>query len=287
MKVVSEVRGSYMKPTVQRPVVFVRVISGILLASVLALAPAPTFAQRGGAGAHAGGRPGVIRAPQGAQVPRAPGVHGPGTAIINRPIVNPAMPLRNPGTPFRGFFPSRPPRRFPIGTPGRFPISPIFGRPFFFGLGYTSTWFPSCNVFPGWGYGCGTLPPYYGYGPQVGYAPLQPTTSLEYSPVPNVYPPQGNLPADDFGVQAGVGGQLPQQILIYLKDGSVFAVGSYTVADGKLQYVTTYGGQNDIDLDQLDLQKTTDENAARGVTFTLTPPNPAPAPPGPITPPRQ
>ena len=62
------------------------------------------------------------------------------------------------------------------------------------------------------------------YGPQAGYSPLQPTTSLEYSPVPDVYPPQGNLPADDFGVQAGVGGQLPQQILIYLKDGSVFAV---------------------------------------------------------------
>ena len=279
-----------MKPTALH-LAILRVISGILFASALALAPALAFAQRsagGHAGIHVGGgRPGVIRAPQGAQVPRAPVagapvVRAPGAAGANRPImVNPVTPLRNPANPSRVFFPSRPPRRFT-----NFPVSPIFVRPLFFGAGYTSTWFPSCNVFPGWGYGCGTLPPYY-YGPQAGYSPLQPTTSLNYSPVPDVYPPQGNLPADDFGVQAGVGGQLPQQILIYLKDGSVFGVSSYTVADGKLHYVMIYGGQNDIDLDRLDLQKTTEENAARGVTFTLTPPSSAPATPGPITPPRQ
>jgi len=53
-------------------------------------------------------------------------------------------------------------------------------------------------------------------------------------------------------------------------------------------------------VDLLDLRKTIEANAARGVTFTLTPApsaapgasapaplGPAPAPPGPITPPRQ
>ena len=57
-------------------------------------------------------------------------------------------------------------------------------------------------------------------------------------------------------------------------------------ADGKLHYVTIYGGKSDIDLDRLDVQKTTDQNASRGVTFTLTPPDPAPAAPGPISPSR-
>jgi hypothetical protein len=273
-----------MKPSAPHSAICLKIFSGILFASLLAFAPALMFAQRGGAGGHAGvhtgGRPGVIRTPQAGQVPRAPVGRAPGAAGVNRPIiVNPAGPLRNPGTPFRVFFPPRPPRRFT-----NFPVSPIFVRPFFFGFGDTSTWFPSCNVFPGWGYGCGTLPPYYnGYGPQAGYSPLQPAILPEYSPQPNVYPPHGYLPADDFGVQAGVGGQLPRQILIYLKDGSVYAVASYTVSDGQLHYVTIYGGKSDIDLDRLDVQKTTDENASRGVTFTLTPPNPAPAAPGPIS----
>jgi hypothetical protein len=75
--------------------------------------------------------------------------------------------------------------------------------------------------------------------------------------------------------------------LLYLKDGSVFAISGYTVSDGKLHYKTGYGDQNDIDLNLLDLQKTIDENAQRGVTFTLTPPNPGPAAPGPIAPPGQ
>ena len=274
-----------MKPSAHHPAICLKIFSGILFASLLAFAPAPMFAQRG-AGGHAGGvhtgaRPGVIRAPQAGQVPRAPVVRAPGAAGVNRPIrVNPAEPLRNPGTPFRVFFPPRRPLRFT-----NFPVSPVFARPFFFGLGYTSTWFPSCNVFPGWGYGCGVLPPYYGYGPLAGYSPLQPAILPDYSPQPDVYySPQGYPPADDFGVQAGVGGQLPQQILIYLKDGSVYAVASYTVSDGKLHYVTIYGGKSDIDLDRLDVQKTTDQNASRGVTFTLTPPNPAPAEPGPISP---
>ena len=79
----------------------------------------------------------------------------------------------------------------------------------------------------------------------------------------------------------------------------MFAVGSYTVTDGQLRYVTAYGDKNDVAVDQLDLQKTIQANAARGVAFTLTPANPAagssspsplgpaPAPPGPITPPKQ
>lgn len=80
-------------------------------------------------------------------------------------------------------------------------------------------------------------------------------------------------------MEDNAGEQLPRKILLYLKDGSVFGVARYSIADGKLHYVTGYGGENDIDLDLLDVQKTIDNNAAHGVTFTLTPSPPAPAPP--------
>jgi len=78
----------------------------------------------------------------------------------------------------------------------------------------------------------------------------------------------------------------------------VFTIASYTVANGKLHYVTAYHEESDFEVVQLDVQKTIQANAARGVTFTLTPPSraaaagvpgplsPGPAQPGPINPPK-
>ncbi len=63
-------------------------------------------------------------------------------------------------------------------------------------------------------------------------------------------------------------------MLLYLKDGSSFAVSEYWLTEGKLHYFTSYGGENAVDQSQIDLQRTVDENAARGVAFTL---HPAPA----------
>ena len=68
-----------------------------------------------------------------------------------------------------------------------------------------------------------------------------------------------------------------QPLVLYLKDGSSYAVSRYWVQDGKLHYVTTYGGENTVALDQMNLQKTVDENAALGHAFTLTPGPGAPA----------
>jgi hypothetical protein len=56
-----------------------------------------------------------------------------------------------------------------------------------------------------------------------------------------------------------------------LKDGSSFAVSNYWLAGGKLHYVTSYGGDNSVDEAQVDLQRTVNENAARGVDFSLRP----------------
>ena len=71
--------------------------------------------------------------------------------------------------------------------------------------------------------------------------------------------------------------QQPTYVLLFLKDGSNFAVSDYWLSGGKLHYVTSYGGENAIDQSQLDLQRTVNENATRGVTFSLRP-QPAPAP---------
>src|SRR5438445_12720718 len=80
-----------------------KTICGILLASALALTPASTFAQRGAAGAHAGGaRPGVFRAPQ-APVVRDPAAEvrhpTPARPVITRLIITRPTGIR-PITPF-------------------------------------------------------------------------------------------------------------------------------------------------------------------------------------------
>lgn len=57
--------------------------------------------------------------------------------------------------------------------------------------------------------------------------------------------------------------------VLYMKDGSSYAVSDYWLAGGKLHYVTSYGGENTVDLAQLDVQKTVDVNAAAGRKFSL------------------
>jgi hypothetical protein len=58
-------------------------------------------------------------------------------------------------------------------------------------------------------------------------------------------------------------------IVIYLTDGTSYGVTDYWLTAGKFNYLTTYAGENSIPMEMLDLQKTVDENAARGMEFTL------------------
>ena len=60
-----------------------------------------------------------------------------------------------------------------------------------------------------------------------------------------------------------------QLFILYMKDGSSYAVSDYWLGGGKLHYVTSYGGENTVDLAQLDVQKTVDVNAAAGRKFSL------------------
>ncbi len=320
-----------MRSTAPLPAIVLRTTLGMLLACALAFVPAKTFGQRAAATGAAAARaraqmPAVVRVPQ-APVTLAPQARFPGAisrpagitpfsarSILIRPgatasITQPRSPLLASGA-LLGLRPPRP-----------LPISPIvLFNPYLatslFGYGFGGL-FP-CTF--GLGYGCGT-PGYYGYGfptpPQgvyptdPGYPPPDPnygaisgpsaTTSaaLQYNAVPADYSALANLPESNLSAIRGAGGPLDTDVLLYFKDGSVFTIASYTVASGRLRYVTSYGGKGDIEVVQLDVPKTIQANGARGVTFTLTPPpspakvtaapvppSPGPAEPGPIYPPK-
>jgi hypothetical protein len=244
---------------------------------------------------------------------------------MTRPMgMNPVAPFRGAVELFRNpltsplFFPTRP--RIPIR-----PIGPFLGTAGLFRLAYNPFLFPGCNPFLGFAYGCGILAPYFGYGGYNslgGYGPVYPgpayppdpvytppdtsaspapAVSLEYTPVLNQYPLVGNPSAQDLIGSSSITSQSRNETLLYLTDGTVFAVASYTVSDGELHYATAYGEKNDVLVDLIDLHKTIEANAELGVAFTLTPSatpatpgastppplGPAPAPEGPITPGRQ
>ena len=59
--------------------------------------------------------------------------------------------------------------------------------------------------------------------------------------------------------------------VLYLKDGYSVGVTDYWLENDELHYVTTYGGENAIPVDEIDLQRTVDENAARGAPFVFRP----------------
>jgi len=61
---------------------------------------------------------------------------------------------------------------------------------------------------------------------------------------------------------------LPMTLLL-LRDGSMYGLVDYSVANGQLHYTTTYGGQNSIALDRIDMEKTVQLNAERGIQFVL------------------
>jgi hypothetical protein len=62
--------------------------------------------------------------------------------------------------------------------------------------------------------------------------------------------------------------------LLQLRDGWMYGLVDYWVEDGQLHYKTTYGGQNSVELDRIDLEETVQLNADRGVQFVLRPKTP-------------
>jgi len=59
--------------------------------------------------------------------------------------------------------------------------------------------------------------------------------------------------------------------LLQLRDGTMYGLTDYWVEDGQLHYTTTYGGQDSIQLDRVDMEKTAELNSGRGVEFAPRP----------------
>jgi hypothetical protein len=186
--------------------------------------------------------------------------------------------------------PVPPHRVFNPGFGAPYYYSPAFG---FYPLGFYGGGF--CDPFSGFdpGFGCGGLgfgygfgygyPGYFGPGYDDSYSvgtTTGPTlydnetpasdSSGSYTPAPE----QGTDPSSQAGAPAP-----PPATLIYLKDGTSYEAMSYWLDAGKLHYITNYGGETTVDMGQLDLQRTVDENARIGVDFTLRPAAPVPASP--------
>ena len=216
--------------------------------------------------------------------------------------------ITEPRTPQRAFpRPPHVPRRQPIlagppflfSSPGFLFFSPTFG---FFGPGF------GCDPFWVTPFGCSSFSPlgidgfgYLGYGDYLGgygdmgygydngyYAPpsfdvtpQNPDEGASQEPAPSDWqnPPADNSSPDNSSV-ANENQQPAPDTIIYLKDGTSFAAKDYWLADGQLHYITSYGGENAVDLSAFDLERTTDENAKQGIAITLRPaPNPAPPQP--------
>jgi hypothetical protein len=78
-----------------------------------------------------------------------------------------------------------------------------------------------------------------------------------------------------------------QTVYLYRKDGLMFAANDYWVADNQVHYTVLNGGENTIDMRDFDVQRTIDENAKRGVGFSLraTPAGPSAGSPAAFLPP--
>ena len=194
----------------------------------------------------------------------------------------------------------------PRGHLRRYYGYPYYYSPYYFGgLGFGfggfdcfNPWDPFWSGFGWGGYDCfGAFDPYWGgygaaYGPGAyGYFD---NSSGNFSSSPNYQVFSGgadSAPDDSGAVDNNANGNVTYQnspqdmgvaadqsspseeqpFVLYMKDGSSYAVTRYWVQGGKLHYVTTYGGENVVALDQLNVQRTVDENAALGHTFTLAP----------------
>ena len=129
----------------------------------------------------------------------------------------------------------------------------------------------------GRGYGAG---PYYArgnYGYTSGDQAADESSDYEPPSAPGTYMPDALTPAQPEETPA----PLPVTLLA-LKDGTMYGVTDYWLEQGQLHYVASYGGQNSVPLDRVDIGKTVELNSANGLGFNLRSapaarPNPGPS----------
>jgi hypothetical protein len=130
-----------------------------------------------------------------------------------------------------------------------------FGAPLWWGSGW-----------PGWYGGPG-----YPYGLPYGY-------SLPYDLGPTYDSPTSSGPQSDDSSGSGAYRRTRNNsenssaiLLLYLKDGTMSSARDCWLAAGELHCTATDGSERVFELEAIDFQRTVDENAKRGVPFTLKP----------------
>ena len=189
-----------------------------------------------------------------------------------------------------------------IGGPGTNPIVPIVGSGRNQQFGNTFIFFPSgcwsCGF--GFGFGFGWWPGWWGWGwgwpgfwgwnspwwgwPGYGYGygsygyPYTASVQSDSYGYDNTNPSstdQNEYPAASTGTLGpgtaadGHTSNLRVPILIYMKDGAVYSVRDSWLRGGELHYVLMNGKEGAVNLDDVDLQRTNEENAKSGVKFIL------------------
>ena len=198
--------------------------------------------------------------------------------MIPQPDRRRFRPGRNPrfefNTPF-GFFPRHhgfgfdgcgfgfPRRTFFFGGDFDCFNGGFFFDPFFFGAFSSSLFYGPAYYDPSWYGGFGDP------GAMNGTAdPASPNSYLGVDPYANsdkaYYGPESSSPSAEPKDE-------PPVVLLQLRNGLMYGLKDYWFENGELHYTTTYGGQNSLPLEQIDLAKTTKLNADRGITFALHP----------------
>ncbi len=130
--------------------------------------------------------------------------------------------------------------------------------------------FSPCGAFGfgyGYGFGYGAGYGFWGGGYDINPADFNAQDAVAPSPWMGDYLYEGSEDAAE--VEAATA---PEPLtVIYFKDGSSYGVRDYWMDAGQLHYVASYGGENSVDADRVDLQRTVDENAKNGIDFTLRP----------------
>ena len=145
------------------------------------------------------------------------------------------------------------------------------------GFGCFNFAFGPCGGF-GYGFGLGFG---YGYGYGLGYGywdggyDINPADfNAQDVTAPNPWMGDYVYEGSDEAAQVEAATAPGPLTVIYFKDGSSYGVRDYWMDGGQLHYVTSYGGENSVDADRVDLQRTVDENAKNGIDFTLRPAQP-------------
>ena len=95
--------------------------------------------------------------------------------------------------------------------------------------------------------------------------PAYPTTN-SYATNETPQHSSGTTTSSPNGMKAKAGRPIT---LLQLRDGSMYGLTNYWAKDGELHYTTTYGGQDSVPFERIDLEKTLQLDADRGVPFVL------------------